>query len=63
MWDMKQFFDQAAKEYVGFWDVKSVSKQAAYYMEWRGPPISFDLSLLELNTTTATAMYGEFYYI
>ena len=36
-WDMKHFSDQAAKEYVGFWDVKSVFKQAAYYMEWMGP--------------------------
>ncbi len=30
-------FFHAAKGHVGFWDVKSVSKQAAYYVEWRGP--------------------------
>ena len=36
-WDIKNFSDQADKEYVQFWDVKSVSKQAAYYMEWRSP--------------------------
>ncbi len=36
-WDIKHFSDQAAKDYVDFWDVKSVFKQAAYYMEWRGP--------------------------
>ncbi len=38
-WDMKHFSDQAAKGYEGFWYVKSVSKQAAYYMEWRGPHV------------------------
>ena len=37
MWDVKYFSDQAAKGYVEFWDVKSVSVQAAYYIEWRGP--------------------------
>ena len=30
------FSDQASKEYSGFWDVKSVSIQAAYYMESKG---------------------------
>ncbi len=34
------------KGYVWFWDVKSVSIQAAYYMEWRGPPPYHILSLI-----------------
>ena len=37
MWDVKYFSYQVAKGYAGFWDVKSVSIQAAHYMEGRGP--------------------------
>ncbi len=34
------FLIRQLKGYVGFWDVKSVSLQATYYMEWRSPPSS-----------------------
>ena len=34
---MKNFSDQAAKGFVWFWDMKTVSNQVAYYMKWKGP--------------------------
>ncbi len=51
------FFHQAAKEYVWFWDMKSVSIQAAYYMEWRGPRFGF---VLYYWMTTARGIDGSF---